>query len=1196
LNFERAIRTKSKSRTLLTTLPLLACILHLGAHLLFAQQNLGRIEGTVTDPTGSVVPDAIVKARSVETGGVTEVKTNTAGAYYLPTLSIGEYVLTVEASGFKSLERPSVRIVAGVTLTIDLQLEIGNTSQTVTVSTAAAKVDTSSDSTGTTRVSEEISELPLLGVGVNRSVVSFLRTLPGVPTSVMADNAFNSTGVEVSPIDGAPGGSQSYTVDGVRGNVSGHGQLRDDFQPPPEAVEEMRLSSSGETDVGWNSGVGLAIILKSGTNHLHGNLFEYVINTKLNARNFFSSSVSPQQQNEFGFTLGGPVVIPHLYNGKNKTFFFGMYSGFRYRTVTAGLITSVPTALMREGNFSQWLGSQVGTDALNRPVYQGEIFDPATTRTVNGATLRDPFMYNGQLNVIDPSRVSSLSMFFQPGYPLPTGPGVFNNWVGNGDASPVTTNKGMVKIDHEFANGRQKISAAWDEYRNHSISGGVPMAAIISPDTGTDVQTDRGRLIYQATLGSNKVIAFRMAANVNSTGLNGDPNPTEEQGGKAAGLTGTFYPGTPLVNLQNYQGFGSYFAGYFNAPDWTVPINTDLAWTIGSHNLKIGAEFLNNNIELQYCDNCSGNYSFANVETGQPTFPQTGASYASFLLGAVDSSTISTPSVTRWQSSTYGIYAQDTWRLTPKLTLSYGLRWDLFHQEHEEHSRISIFDPTIPNPAAGGHLGAMSFFGTGPGRNGRYALADPQNAWSGRFGISYALNRKTVIRGSYGLASSNVYGVFSSGLSLPFAGGSAQSTWVGSTASLNAGVTPAFIWSTAYPLTAPPLPSFNPSISNGTLVPIWDQNNLRPARCQLIDVGIERELPASIIVKADYVGNLEHGVMISNQYQYQLPLSDLQLGNLLLQDINSPAAQAAGIQVPYAGFSGPVSQALVPFPQYTGVQDLATPGGYTEYNSFQLAVQRHVGHDLTFLLSYTISKNLGNVGPNTGSGFDSGENALIQHYDLRVKEGKWVSPAPYYTEGDRPQDLSISYVYQLPFGRGKRFANTNNPVIRQLVSGWQLTAVHEYVSGLPVNITTNDAIPGNFGMIWANRIPNVPITTSNGCGNYDPGNPAKNTYLNIAAFADPAPFTLGNTNVLPHTRNCGWLNENYSLQKNVRVSEHANLLFSVDVSNIFNRHIWGQGQNGATQLQTDIDVPQTFGTFTGASNPRLVQLHAKLEF
>ena len=328
------------------------------------------------------------------------------------------------------------------------------------------------------------------------------------------------------------------------------------------------------------------------------------------------------------------------------------------------------------------------------------------------------------------------------------------------------------------------------------------------------------------------------------------------------------------------------------------------------------------------------------------------------------------------------------------------------------------------------------------------------------------------------------------------------------------------------------------------------------------------------------MGTLSHGLLSQSAIQAnQLSPQYVSLGNLLLQNVNSPAAQAAGIKVPYAGFNGPVSQALVPFPQYQSIPNIASHTGYSEYNALQVTAQKRFGRGLFFLLGYTNSKQLTNVGSFQGQGYSISQGLAPTNAQINTK---------FLGQLDRPQNLSLSWVYQLPFGPGKRFANTTNPIVKQLVGGWQVAGLQQYTSGDYIAVSNEQSIPGYFGGVWTNRVTGVPIVQT-GCGSYDPNDPAQNRHLNNSAFVDPAPFTFGNTRVLPNVRNCPYFNENFSAQKIFSLSERARVLFSADFTNIFNRHTW-------LGLQTDIDNKATFGRYTGASDPRLVQFHLRLEF
>ena len=332
-------------------------------------------------------------------------------------------------------------------------------------------------------------------------------------------------------------------------------------------------------------------------------------------------------------------------------------------------------------------------------------------------------------------------------------------------------------------------------------------------------------------------------------------------------------------------------------------------------------------------------------------------------------------------------------------------------------------------------------------------------------------------------------------------------------------------------------------------------------------------------MRVGYVGNLSHGLPVASLLQLDnLNPKYTSLGNLLTQNVTSPAAQAQGIKVPYPGFVGTVARALTQYPQFTGAADIAANIGFSLYHSLQASVQKRYG-DLSFLLSYTLSKQLNNYtnfsGLGEGYSFSTIQNAAYLHQYKTL------------ANLDRPQTVVLSWVYQLPFGPGKRFVKTKSPVLGQVVGGWRLSAIHTYQSGSIIAVSTSQGIPG-FGPIWANRLLGVPIKTANGCGNYDPNNPAMNSYLNLAAFADPAPFAIGNTQVLPNVRQCANFDEDVSLQKAFKIHERLGLEIAADAQNIFNRHAW-------TGLATNIDSPG-FGRYSGTTGPRLMQLHVKLEF
>jgi hypothetical protein len=1137
-----------------------ACIV-LTQCLLQAQQNVGRITGVVRDPSGASVPAAKVTVTAVATSVALQVETNGGGAYTFPALLIGEYTLSVQAPGFKTSQRNGIQVAASEALVADVSLELGQSTESVEVAASAPKVDTTTVTEGNTIHTAQIRDLPLVMQGGSRSAQSFIGLLPGVIGGP-------GPGVSSTTINGSQEGGESYTLDGVIASTAGHGLLADTFSPPPEAISEIRLNATNSSEYGSNSGVGIDMVSKSGTNSLHGDFYEYLRNGNLNARNWFAATADPSKQNEYGFTLGGPIRIPKVYNGKDRTFFFILYSGFDYRTAAGGTTLTVPTAKMRTGDFSEWAAA--GTT----------IYDPSNV-VLNAQGLYTRVAFPG--NIIPVSRQSKVSAYYQNFFPLPTRPNLTNNWTGQLGASKFDSQKGSVKIDHSFADGHQRLTFAFDKIADTSLSLGNWTGPLVT-GYAFDNPIWRTRLIYQNTIGSNKVLNLRIGANRTSSGSVGAPSEEALQGGLTAGYHAPYSNETPLTSISSFGSFGvAPFAGGYRTPALILPVNGDMTWLKGKHSIKFGASYVRNINWFQDCFGCAGNVNFGGGTTGNGlSGPESlGLGYASFFLGIPGTLTGISPLNSTFVAQQYGFYVQDSWRVNSKLTLDFGLRFDLLPMLYEKYNRISKFDPSVPNPAAGGRLGGLAYFGTGPGGNGKTAIANTQHPFAPHFGFAYALTPKTVIRGSYGTSSVNLLGLFESGIQISLGNAQVGYQWNTNYNNQLAGVnSPAYRWDSPFPLTPPALPSTDPSFGNSAGLPYWDDNSFKAGRSQNISFGVERELPGSVLVKLGYVGLLAHSIPVSQLTLVNgLDIKYMPLGNLLTQDVNSPAAKAAGITVPYPGFTGSVRQSLRPYPQIqSSIYNIADSHGFSEYHSLQATAQKRLGNDLTFLVSYTFSKQLTNYSSFGGLGEAYSSNTIQNiALDKTLKS---------LANNDRPQTLTLSWVYDLPFGPGKRFLNSSNPIARQIIGGWRIAGIQTYQSGPIIRVTTSVSNPA-LNVTWANRNNNVPMTTGVGCSAYNP-NGSNNKYLNVGAFSDPAPFTYGNTAVLPNVRGCANFDEDISLQKLFSIRERIRILLSADAQNVFNRHQW-------TGLTTNIDTPG-FGQFTGATGPRLLQLHARLEF
>ena len=410
-----------------------------------AQQRTGAIVGTVFDTSHAAVPGATVTARHVATGVDVEVTSSGTGTFAFPALTIGEYSVRASAAGFKATERPQLRVVSGETITLELELSVGELSETVTVTDELPPVDFTRTTAGAAQTSETIRDLPLQVAGSSRRSLDFLATMPGV-TYVPNSGAI----VQGTGDSGPHRNAVMFSIDGQIASVNFSQGLRDDTGPVPDLIEEFRLVANQNAEHGWTQGTGVELITKSGTNAFHGTVYEYLRNDALDARGFIAPSVPPQKQHEYGVVIHGPIV-------RNKHFFIASWDGFKRRTSSAALVRTVPTALMRNGDFSESLGAQIATDVLGRPVFKGQIYDPLTTRSDGkGGFIRDPF----ENNVIPGDRFSPVSQRYQGFLPVPTRPGLQQNWVGLGGRNVIDRDRTYIKTDHIL--GSHTISFGWE--------------------------------------------------------------------------------------------------------------------------------------------------------------------------------------------------------------------------------------------------------------------------------------------------------------------------------------------------------------------------------------------------------------------------------------------------------------------------------------------------------------------------------------------------------------------------------------------------------------------------------------------------------------------------------------------------------------------------------------------------------------
>jgi hypothetical protein len=1158
----------------------LAFFLLFSAVALRAQTTNGGIQGTVTDPSGAPVGGTNVTGRNLDTGLSVATVTSDAGLYSLANLPPGRYSVTVEGPNMKNYVREGVTVQTGSTTSLDIQMQLGGVTENVTVSADASQLETATSDIGATVQQVLVENLPLEVSGTVRNPVQFITLIPGFVGNVGNDPGSNST--DDFKVDGGQENSTDVLVDGVSISlVSPNTQWNKGIST--EGVQEFKVLQSNFSPEYGESGDGIvSLTIKSGTNDFHGSVYDFYRNRALDANSWVNNTSevgkSVNTQNDFGATFGGPVRIPHLYNGKDKTFFFFDYEGFRFRTGNNNFQT-FPTEAFKSGDFSALLPST-------------QLYDPTTHQPIPGNILSNDPNYS-------PSKVVANILAL-----LPMTTGASQNNVLDTTVSTTTANLFDIKID-QIISEKHRISGGFD-YDNTNTGGNSNLGPLFGSTTPQNTRYARisDNYIFTPSIVNQFLFGFSRRFRGELSNSIGGNYPSK------IGLTGvqsTTFPcvkftAAPFQDILNNCG-DSQFA------DNVYQLNDSVSWVKGKHNMKFGGEVRMLQFNVRRLTQASGEFDFNAQETSLNGAG--GDPLASALFGLVNTSTLNYGAFSGVRYKDFSIYAQDTYKLSRRLTLNYGLRYDIDLPASEAFNRFSAVDPTLPNPGAGGIPGAYTYFGTGPGRNGQTRPQDIYTkAFGPRIGFAYSINDKTVIRGGYGIfyeplkegsfADQDGLGFFNKQTISPTNGGPIQ---------IDNGVTRIF------PLSGP----FTPDGQNGSngviLVPA---NSGRPADVQTWNLDIQRQITSNLMVSIAYVGSKGTHLPALNIIPNQVNPSFLSLGNDLSMQATClalgtcPAAIAAGVTLPYPGFTGQINQALRPFPQYGDFNqedNSFTPDrtGNSTYHAMQLQANKRLAEGLSFLVSYTVSKNLTDAdssGPGV-AGF-IGTNEFIGQNSYNRSAEKAVS------ELDTPQSLVASFFYELPVGRGKRFMNQGG-VSDRVLGGWYASTILNYHSGLPTEVygpcngTAGDVLFAGChftGAARVNVLPGVPETNKS---NF---NPMTTPFWNPAAFTQPAPLTFGDEpRSLSSARGFGGRNEDFTLGKKTRLfGEKAVIDFRAEFFNIFNRHIY-QANSGGPQLnnpfipfgapgcnQPGQHFACGFGAITSASGPRTIQFALKIQY
>jgi len=1143
----------------------------------FAQGDRGTITGTVDDPAGAVVASAAIEAKHVETGAVYQTASTATGNYTLAQLPAGSYELSVSVPGFKKYIRQGLTVQVAETLRIDVALEVGAATESVTVQADAPLLKTESGELSHNVTAQRLDDLPVLSIGAAAGSSSIRN-----PTSVaqLVPGTYLNANVNLK-VNGAPANTSSFRIEGQDASNGYVAAVPAQVQPGVDSIQEVTIQTSNfAAEYGQVGGGFFNYTMRSGTNQLHGSVYDYFVNEVLDAGTPFTVSPSNpnehirsvERRNDYGFTIGGPVVIPKVYNGHDKTFLFFNFEQFReFKSINNQSVT-VPIQAYRDGNFTRALtGRTLATDPLGRPILEGTIYDPATQRLApNGQTIRDPFPNNTiPLSAMDP-----VALKIQALIPLPNV--LPNNLINNAIypyLSDRVTGIPSFKIDHSVSS-KDKLSFYFSEIytgsqHSNTTGGADGLPEPISAELGTFITSHMYRLNFEHTL--SPAVLLHFGGGYQDEYFTDDVVDTHFDAQKELGFAGQTVPRMfpAIQNANNAQGGiknlgpGTNRHIYYQKPT----ANSSLTWVKDNHTYKAGAEMRIEGVPTTLYSATNGIYQFSANETGLPSTQgqniqggTVGAPYASFLLGMVDSGTIQYPPTLRLGKSQWGFFVQDTWKVSRKFTLDYGLRYDYGTYPKEQYGRVPSFSPTAPNPSTGNLPGAVIFEGSGPGRCNCNLAHNYPYAFGPRLGAAYQVNAKTVFRAGWGIVYNGT----------PDNNGATANMTVPAPFSSGAFGQPAMILHNGLPFTPVPWPNLNPgqfpvpgTISSPKVA--VDPNAGRPARQMQWSIGIQREIAKNLAVEAAYVAN--RGVWwpapalidVNGLTPQRLAAFGLDINNaadraLLTSPISSPAAAARGFnQLPYPSFptGSTVAQSLRPFPQFGTVQSLWPPLGKTWYDSLQAKVTKRFSYGLSFTGVFTWQKQLTMGADSDPGNLSAGGSVVNDVFNRPVNK--------YLSSFDQPYLFNTSANYTVPtFKLGDGLAGKAASFAAR---DWTLGVLLSYSSGLPILApqaqnalnplllrNTATSATGTF----ANRVPGIPLYTVDiNCHCYDPNT---TFVLNPAAWSQPAAGQFGTS--AAYYSDYRYMRrpvENMSLGRIFRIKERAQVNLRVEFANVFNR-------------------------------------------
>ncbi|HEV3470896.1 MAG TPA: TonB-dependent receptor [Pyrinomonadaceae bacterium] len=1235
----------------LSAAALLALTLVLCAAPALAQSDRGSITGTVTDPGGAVVANAKITATSLETGEAREAATSDEGGYTLPELRAGRWRVSAEAPGFKTATVEEYKVAVQTTHSVDFQLEVGGVGEVVNVTAEAGAVIQSDTPVRQTNVNErQVKELPLQVQSefAGRTPLSFIFLDSNVSTGA-SGSPTSTTNFRVS---GGQALGTEILIDGAATRRTQNGTFFSEVAPGPNAFQEFTLSTSTySAEFGNSSGGIVNFTLKSGTNEFHGELYNLLRNEVFNANTFRNNAAgrdangeenlprNRDNQNDFGFNIGGPIYLPNFGEGgpalksmKDRGFFFFNYEGYRFTQGENAIIT-VPTERMRRGDFSELLTDPYVLQFFGRPI---QIYnprqDPSTREAIAGNRL------DLRPDLIDPAGLAALQFFPLPNRTGPGGSTVFRNYLAS-SARPTDMDQFTAKLDFVLTQA-QRLTGSYSRRTNDRLASFAnrfprfPLPFINQDVWAQAFRSHFFRLQHDWTASPTLLNHFNLGltrydvANRNTTEgfdpttLGLPANATQRIAFPRIGFPG-YGDSFGSDNPRSYQEIGSsFFTDRIRDTNWQF--SDFVTWVRGNHTLKFGGDVRPSQFNFFQRIDPGASFNFRHDQTAANRDPDGGWPIASLITGATEFSFNSTDSIDpAFRQLTHGYFIQDDWKVTQNLTLNLGLRYDIPGMRSEARNRFRGFDPTAPNPEAGGRPGALAGAGGQGGiqaRSETLVETDYSN-WGPRAGFAYALNNRTVVRGGAGLYYAPViYG---------FEGGNVLNTGLIGFNS-NSGPRQPFcrpvddcrqaaFFLSSYPATPPVAPN---SQFLGSDVQFFDPD-FKTGRTLQWSLDVQRELPWNFVTSAGYIGHRATRLRSNFGRLNALPLNALRLGfpvlvmplSAALADPDVVAyAQSVGVTLPssndavFPGFGGTVAQALRPFPQYNRINNILESRGRSDYHAMQLKLERRFAQGIQAGASYTFSKLLTDASEDLfGGGGGLGPQAGVLQNPFDIASARTISP------NNPAHVLVINYLIELPFGRGKRWLNRGG-IIDRLVGGWQLSGIHRYQSGTPLSFFTTEPGNTNFlqdvGYLGALRL-NRTGAPVEGSGQFI-DNRLGVQIINPAAFAPPPNFQappttdvtaaayrnyyanplvfFGNTApALADVLSDPFYNEDLSLLKKTRITETLTLELGAEAFNLFNRH-------GFFRPTTDLRDVGNFGFQSVDDRARVIQLRARVIF